>query len=145
VRGAAGIDLRDGERMTSDLKAKIIPYTEIDGCRTFLDRQIKGVYERIVEEGNYSKVFHGPGSPRGFEEFIAFMKSPANHVFIALEGERPILICGVNEVVMKRGIIHFCSFKNPFPRKKIRIGRGILNTLFHSMPSTRARTEAIFE
>jgi hypothetical protein len=107
---------------------KIIPYIEINGCRTLTDEQMLDIWGQIVKDGNLNKVFYGV--PQAFDKwgFLAFMKNPGNLVFTGFTNEdKPLGLCWINEIVGKRGTIHFCSIGQEYMREKIRAGKKIID------------------
>lgn len=111
---------------------KIIPYVELNGCRTFPDSAIIDIYKRFKEEGNIEKIFYNFKMRNEFD-FLAFMKNPANNVFIATENDKPFLVAWFNEVLGRRATISFCSINGVFARKKIDAGREILKVIMSFM------------
>jgi hypothetical protein len=111
-------------------KMNIIPYMEIDGCRTISDKKMISLWEQMEKEGNREKIFFNNCFPQNGDQFLKFVKNEMNKVFMAYEDESPILITWVSEIIGKRGTISFCSFDGHFARKKLKAGREILLSLF---------------
>lgn len=102
----------------------VIPYIEIDGCRTIPDQKMLAIYETMKAEGNLRRVFYHYGNMSAYD-FLAFCKNTRNYVFVGWDGDVPILISWINEVVGKRGTINFCSM-GKYTRRKIEAARETL-------------------
>ena len=108
---------------------EIVPYLEINGCRTLTDAQMGEIYDKMQENGYIERIFFN-GYPKTKNEFLMFVKNPLNSVFVAMENKKIVLITWINEIVGKRGTIGFCSFPDKFARKKIIAEKKILTLVF---------------
>lgn len=101
----------------------IIPYTELDGIRTFNDTVIKDLYRRMVEEGTAKRVFFD-GSVSNEEAFLNMFKhNPENHLFVIKTDGEPAAIAWLNGVRNYTATAHFCLFKRVWGKKGIEVGK----------------------
>lgn len=91
------------------MEFSIVPYIEVDGIRTFTDSQMMSFYNRMVEDGTAGIVFF-QGDIKDQYEWLAAMKSPANHLYVVLTGNDPVGLCWLNRFEGKYARLHFCTF-----------------------------------
>jgi hypothetical protein len=86
----------------------ILPYTELDGIRTFTDSQIMDLYDQMERDGTTRMVYFEERYSR--EEFLAEMKSGASRLYVVMEEEVPVAIAYLNRFERTSARLHFCVF-----------------------------------
>lgn len=97
---------------------KIIPYVHSDGVPTFKDSEIRGLYDRMVQEGSADMVFYS-GTIRSSEEFLSAMKGPNNFLILIYWNNELSAIMWANRFQYKFAQNHFCCFKNVWGNHKV--------------------------
>ena len=112
---------------------KIIPYCEVDGCRTFRDAEIMEIYDRIEADGKTNRVF-SDGSIDSREGFLRSMKHGDNMLFVIIEDDQVVGITWLNRFRYRTAHCHFC-FLCPWS-KAVVAGKQVLATLMGRRDST---------
>jgi hypothetical protein len=105
---------------------EIIPYTEINGIRTFTDTDILDIYDRIIDKGN-GYIFND-GTIANRNKFLEVMKSNG-FLYIVYYKTNIVLIVWINRFEGKIARIHWCSFNGISCRKKIDAGKYVCEKL----------------
>ena len=107
----------------------IIPYTKIDGIRTFKDSYVMSLYDRVMGEG-YSNVFKD-GSIRDSEEFLVSVKQEGCILYAIFYEDKLAAIAWVNRFEQRIARYHFCLFKVITTEQKIEMGTEVLKRLIN--------------
>jgi len=90
---------------------EMVPYTEINGARTFSDLFLAQIFTRMAEQNLVAAIFSGI-LMRNASDFIQLMKTPSNiPVFVMDDGEC-IGFAWLNGIGRNHAYGHFCYFKN---------------------------------
>ena len=117
------------------LPCKLIPYIEHDGMRTFTDTFIRGLYERMEEEGTASIVF-SDGEINSAEEFLSAMKYGANSLYIVDVYGDVAGVVWANRFKSKTAYIHFCGFQRYWGNGSVEIGRAAMGQILYMVDNT---------
>ena len=102
------------------MKYQHIPYRLVDGIPTFKDSDFEYLYMKLRSHGLLGRVFFD-GTMQTVEEFIAFMKSGSNMVFVILRKEdgEPVGFWWLNNISWTHAWVHFTAFREiwgtPYP------------------------------
>lgn len=102
---------------------EIIPYTSVDGIRTFKDSFIKGLYNKIIEHG-HGHIFDNSRIDSA-NDFLYVMKTNSS-LFILHLNKEPAAIAWLNRVETKTARCHWCTVKDISTRDAIRLGKYFL-------------------
>lgn len=111
------------------MKIEIVPYLEINGCRTFPDDVVIKIFEKMVSDRTTKVVFYN-GKTRTVQDFIRLLKSPENNVVFGLVDGEVSGVAWLNEVNDNYGTAHFCIFKEAWGKCSTELGRAALNYWF---------------
>lgn len=93
------------------MNLEMIPYTEVDGVRTFKDSQILALIDRAERDGVLPAIFYGD-SRYTKHDFLNKVKRSENmelHV-VYVDGEQAGWVL-LDEIRWKHATGHFCTFK----------------------------------
>jgi len=107
----------------------IIPYTKVDGIRTFKDSYVRSLYDRVLAEG-YSNVFRD-GSIRDSQEFLISMQRDDCILYVIFYDDKLAAIAWVNRFEQRTARYHFCIFKSIKTEEKIACGTQALKELIN--------------
>ncbi len=109
---------------------RLLSYTAIDGVPTFKDSFIKGLFDRMQEEGLVDMVFYD-GSVKSSDEFLQMMKFGMNSLFIIeFKGEIAGL-CWLNNFCSRRAEFHMCFFSNLRGQDAVEVGKEVVKELLY--------------
>ena len=104
----------------------IIPYTKVDGIRTFKDSYVRSLYDRVISEG-YAYIFND-GSIKTSEEFLHSMRYNSE-LFLMYWDNELVAICWLNRFESRSARLHWCGLGDVNPRKFVIIGKEMLKKL----------------
>jgi len=108
------------------MNLQIIPYTEVDGVRTFKDSEIKELFFQTQVDGLVNVVFYD-GGVHTADAFLSMMKSPGCLMWICMDGEDTVGYTWLNRFENHTARQHFCFFKD-YWGKSIDFGKYGLKT-----------------
>lgn len=94
----------------TERQIKIIPYTEVDGIRTYRDSDIKALYEKVYRDGSGDTVFFD-GSIRHADHFLELMKGPHNFLHIIYVDQKIVAMAWINRIEETHCYCHWLFFK----------------------------------
>jgi len=110
------------------MKVSVVPYTEVDGVRTFSDSGIKRLFLRTVEDDLATVVFY-EGTVRTEEQFLAVMKYGECLFYVIYIDSDVIGYAWLNRFENRTARYHFCAFKDYWGRLDD-VAPEIMSTLF---------------
>jgi hypothetical protein len=109
---------------------RLLPYTAIDGIPTFADSFIRGLFERMSQEGLVERVFYD-GTITTPDAFLQMMKFNQISLFvIEFKGEIAGM-CWLNNFGARRAEFHFCFFSNLRGADAVTIGKQVVTELLY--------------
>jgi len=93
------------------MNLKIIPYTELDGIRSFRDSEIMSFYDRMVSDEIADLVFL-EGTVKSREDFLRIMRYGNNLLYALYNGEELCGLTWLNRFEHRSARLHFCFFGN---------------------------------
>ncbi|OPY89020.1 MAG: hypothetical protein A4E71_00100 [Smithella sp. PtaU1.Bin162] len=106
------------------------PYTAIDGIPTFKDSFIKGIFERMEDEGLIGQVF-SDGSIKSSDDFLRIMKFGQNSLYVIFIENDVAGCCWLNGFEKRKADFHFCFFANLRGEEAVEIGRQVVIQLLN--------------
>lgn len=126
-------DAVDGNRVGELLRGRngirILPYVEINGARTVSDDFMRKLFEQMVEEGSLGQVFY-QGEVKTADEFLAFMKQPANFPLIAFSFELPAAVAWLNGIGKNHAFCHHWFYRRTWGQGSKKVAEAILEYWF---------------
>jgi len=103
----------------------LVQYAATDGIPTFTDSFIKGLFERMQQEGLIGLVFFD-GSAKTPDDFLTMMKFGRNKLFV-IEFKGKLAGCvWLNNFEMRRADFHFCFFSTLRGQDAIDVGKQVV-------------------
>lgn len=93
-------------------RIRVIPYTEIDGIRTFKDSDLEAIYNQMVDDETFLIVFADRPDIITAGDFIGYMKQPDNTLFILKYDGDTVGVVWLNEWRGRSANMPFCTFSN---------------------------------
>lgn len=108
----------------------IMPFTNVDGIRTFRDSEIEGFYNRIIKEGWEDVVFYD-GTIRSGKHFCAIMKDGRSILHVVYYRGLPAALVWLNRFEQTHCYVHWTFFKcvSNFKAHK-EIGEAVIKFMF---------------
>ena len=73
---------------------------------------MKKLYERMIEENTFKRVFYS-GQVNNADEFVQYFKKPNNHAIVIIEEDaEPLVLCWVNGVEDGHAWFNFAAFRS---------------------------------
>ncbi len=112
------------------MNIKLIPYTEIDGIKTFKDSEIMGLYDRMDKEG-VAEVTFSDGSVINRSEFLDMAKNVG--FFTVSTDVETVGFVWVTDIYMRKAQVHFCFFRShkEWAKKGVEIGKKTASSLIN--------------
>ncbi len=107
------------------MNLKIIPYTEVDGIKTFRDSDILDLYGRMVKDGTADTVFY-EGTVSTREEFLASIKNRGTLLFILKVDDKIVGFTWLNRFENRTAHNHFVAFSEVWGKETVEIGKETL-------------------
>jgi len=107
---------------SSTRDVQLIPYTTVDGIRTFKDSQILALYERTIRDSTVKTIFHD-GSITSGDEFLNAMKHGDNLLYVVMYMSETVGILWLNRFKGPSCYAHFTAFSNIWGKDTVAIGR----------------------
>ncbi len=101
---------------------QLIPYTTVDGIRTFKDSQILALYERTIRDSTVKTIFHD-GSIASGAEFLNAMKHGNNLLYVVTHMAETVGMLWLNRFKGPTCYAHFTAFSNIWGKDTVAIGR----------------------
>ncbi len=116
------------------MEVSVVPYTEVDGVRTFPDSVIKKLFTRTKEDDLATVVFY-EGTIKTEEQFLAAMKYGECLFYIIFIDSDVVGYAWLNRFENHTARYHFCAFKD-FWGKLDDVAGVIMSKLFSLKDST---------
>lgn len=100
----------------------IIPYCKVDGIRTFMDKEIKAFYDRMVKDGIADIVFHD-GDVRSSSDFLKKMKIGEVALYVVHSGDDPAGLIWLTNFEARSCRVHFAAFSEYWGKDSVDIGK----------------------
>lgn len=108
---------------------RIVPYFENDGCWTWRDSEVCGMFDRMAAEGMAEVVFFdGPMDRAGF---LRMMKHGPCSLFVVMVDAQEAGFAWLSQVEGRSAWVNFYVFKAFWGRGAADIGRACLRYLLH--------------
>ena len=88
---------------------KVRPFIYVDGIPTMRDSELWGLFDKMLRDETESEVFYDSRISNHID-FIKFMKSPKNMLYVVLEDDDPIAFGWLNNLKNETAEAHFCLF-----------------------------------
>lgn len=111
-------------------RLKLIPYCDVDGCRTFRDTEIRDLYERMVQDGTAETVFSARDITTA-EEFLEAMKHGAHNLFVVMVDGQKAGIVWLNMFEGRFARCHWCVFSPYWGKESVEIGKESLRLVMN--------------
>lgn len=109
---------------------RLLPYTALDGIPTFTDSFIRGLFERMSQEGLVERVFYD-GTITTPDAFLQMMKFNQISLFVIEFRGEIAGCCWLNNFASRRGEFHFCFFDNLRGQDAVGVGRDVVCDLLY--------------
>ena len=106
---------------------EIIPYMQIDGIPTFRDSEIKGLWEKLEQEG-IPRTFSRSSYFKCSEDFLYEMKNH-NSLYVVMEEKQLVGVFWLNHFQEKFCQIHYWFYRKWWGQTE-RLGREIFSAIF---------------
>lgn len=106
-----------------------VPYMIRDKEWTVSDAEMADLFDRMYCEKNLETVFYD-GTVAGKDDFLAYFKNPDVAAIGAWDARKnPIVWIWLTGIHNGTAFIHFCTFRGPSTRRKVRAACYIVHTL----------------
>jgi len=121
---------------------RLIPYTTVDGIRTFKDSEIKQFYRRMENDGVAGAVFHA-GDVLDDTAFLNRMKSDNVLLYVVCAGNELAGLVWLTHFEARTCRAHFTVFSDFWGKQSVDIGRDAICQVINMKDLTN--TEYIFD
>jgi len=121
---------------------QLIPYTTVDGIRTFKDSEIKRFYRRMENDGVAHAVFHA-GDVRDDTAFLNRMKSDNVLLYIVCADNEFAGLVWLTHFEDRTCRVHFTAFSEFWGKQSVEIGRAAISQIINM--KDKANTEYLFD
>lgn len=97
------------------------PFIYIDGVPTMRDSDLVTLFDKMLRDKTDTILFYD-GRILNHIDFIKFMKSPDNMLYVVLEDEEPIACGWFNNLKNETAEAHFCLFAEAWD-KSVEVGK----------------------
>jgi hypothetical protein len=108
---------------------ELIPYTEVDGIRTYKDSDILDLYDRIIEDG-YEYMF-SDGTIGSRDKFLHTMKYKDNQLYVLYIDRVIAGVMWLNDFNGKVAKMHWCVYNHVSTRQKLYLMRDAVDQVLN--------------